>query len=394
MPATRWVAKARGWHAHFGGKVLVQHELLQTDILLEDTDIAEIGTTRSAGAGLDAHGLLVLPGMVDIHGDAFERQIMPRPNVSFDHGIALAETDRQMLVNGITTAYHGITWSWEPGLRGTDSAAAILRSVHQMAPRLAVDTRIHLRHETYNVDAESTLHGWLEEGLLGCLAFNDHTTGTILVRHRPDKFRKMVERSGLPTEDFMVLVDRVATRADEVMPSLRRLAATAQRLGVPLLSHDDMSPQMRTGFRAMGASIAEFPINEETAASAAAHADPIVFGAPNVLRGGSHTGCPSATDMAQKGLCTILASDYYYPALLHAPFKLASTGAMPFGAAWALVASGPAQALGLEDRGAVMEGKRADLLLVEPAGATGPEVVGSITGGKLRYLTEPSRLRH
>ena len=377
-----------------GGKVLIGHDLVQTDTLLEDTEIAEIGTIRHSAVYLDARGLLVLPGIIDIHGDAFERQIMPRPNVMVDHTIALAETDRQMLANGITTAYHGVTWSWEPGLRGAQSAAAILQSLQEIAPRLAVDTRLHLRHETYNLDAEEVLTGWLDEGKIGCLAFNDHTSGTILVRHRPDKIKKMVERTNLSTEDFMTLVESVAARQAEIVPSLQRLAAAARRNNVPMLSHDDMSPKMRDDYRAMGASIAEFPINEETAISAAEHGDPIVFGAPNVVRGGSHTGCPSAAHMAGRGLCTVLASDYYYPALLHAPFKLAADGILPFGVAWGLVSSGPALALNLPDHGTIAEGKRADLLLIEPNDVAGPEVVGAIISGKLRLLTAPSRLQN
>ncbi len=98
---------------------------------------------RGAAAGtrkLDASGLLVLPGMIDIHGDAFERQIMPRPGVLVDLAVALMETDRQLAANGVTTAYHGVTWSWEPGLRGAEMAARTIDAIEHMAPSFAVDT--------------------------------------------------------------------------------------------------------------------------------------------------------------------------------------------------------------------------------------------------------------
>ena len=96
-----------------------------------------------------------------------------------------------------------------------------------------------------------------------------------------------------------------------------------------MLSHDDESPEMRKAFRAQGVGIAEFPVNEETAREAAAAGDFIVFGAPNVVRGGSHTGWTRASDMIAKGLCSVLASDYYYPAQLLAAFRLAADGVLP-----------------------------------------------------------------
>jgi alpha-D-ribose 1-methylphosphonate 5-triphosphate diphosphatase len=365
-----------------GGLVLEGQAFVRRDIGIKDGMI--VAPEKAApGLRINAREMHVLPGIVDIHGDAFERQIMPRPGVSFDHAIALKDTDRQLAANGITTAFHGITVSWEPGLRSTQSALAIIEAVEALRPSLAVDTRIHLRHETFHLDAETQVAQWLEQGRIGCLAFNDHTTGTILVRHRPEKVRKMAERTGLSNEDFTALVERVAARSQEVGPSLERLASIAVDNGVALLSHDDMSPAMRDGFRAMGSVIAEFPIDEATAQAAAAAGDHIVFGAPNVLRGGSHTGCPSAREMVARGLCTVLASDYYYPSLLHAPYLLDRRGVARLEAAWALVSAGPAAALGLADRGSLSEGHRADIVIVNPAGPAGPDAVMTLCGGAI-----------
>src|SRR6185437_14947585 len=125
-----------------------------------------------------------------------------------------------------------------------------------------------------------------------------------------------------------------------------------------MLSHDDNSPEMRRSFRARGVRIAEFPINEETAREAAAGGDAIVFGAPNVVRGGSHTGWTKASDMIAKGLCSVLASDYYYPAPLLATFRLAHDRVLPLGKAWDLISAAPAEAAGLADRGKLARGRR------------------------------------
>lgn len=369
-----------------GGEVLAD-ALIRADLVTEGETIAGLDGAAPAGAlRLDATGLYVLPGIVDCHGDAFERHIMPRPGVSFDIDLALRDADRAMLASGITTAFHGVTWSWEPGLRGADNARRLVERIAALKAELGADTRFHLRHETFNLAAEAEIIDWLGAGRVGVLAFNDHTGGILKASGRPDKLAKMVERTGLSHEDFVTLAENVWNRRDEVPASIVRLAAAARAAGVPVMSHDDMTPEMRRWYRGLGVAIAEFPINEATTREAAAHGEAIVFGAPNVVRGGSHIDCPAAEAMVRAGLCTILASDYYYPALPLAPFILASKGAAGFATAWRLVSQGPAQALGLSDRGTIAPGKRADLILValEPQ----PRVVATITSGQLVHLAD------
>jgi alpha-D-ribose 1-methylphosphonate 5-triphosphate diphosphatase len=138
--------------------------------------------------------------------------------------------------------------------------------------------------------------------------------------------------------------------------------------------------------------IAEFPINEETAREAAAGGDAIVFGAPNVVRGGSHTGWTRASDMIAKGLCSVLASDYYYPAQLLAAFRLAVDGILPLAQAWHLISARPALAAGLADRGQLAAGRRADIVLVDDEIPLRPRVVAVIAAGRLVYLTDAGRL--
>ncbi|SEG68090.1 alpha-D-ribose 1-methylphosphonate 5-triphosphate diphosphatase [Bosea lathyri] len=369
-----------------GGRVLADG-LAPLDIVTDGSLISSIGGIAGSSAlHLDATGLLVLPGIVDCHGDAFERYIMPRPGVSFDIDLALRDADRALLANGITTAFHGVTWSWEPGLRGAGNARRLVEAIGRLGPVLGADTRFHLRHETFNLDAEAEIVDWLGAGKIGVLAFNDHTGGILKSTGRPDKIAKMVERTGLSHGDFMTLVGNVARRQDEVAGSTQRLAAAALAAGIPTLSHDDMTPQMRSWYRSLGVTVAEFPINEATAQEAAAHGEAIVFGAPNVVRGGSHIDCPGAEQMVRAGLCTILASDYYYPALPLAPFILARKGAASFEDAWKLVSQAPAIAFGLTDRGVVAPGKRADLILVEDG--PNPHVVATIAGGKLVHLAD------
>jgi alpha-D-ribose 1-methylphosphonate 5-triphosphate diphosphatase len=375
------------------GRALLGGELRETSLRIANGKIGSIDTAHGQDSiGIDAGGLLVLPGIVDLHGDAFERQMMPRPGVDFPIDVALIDSDHQAIANGITTVFHGTTWSWEPGLRSGDNARRLLETIERLRPQLAADTRFHLRQETYNLDAEAEIMQWLAQRRIDLLAFNDHMDSTISSAAKPHKRSRMVERTGLSDREFDTLVDRVVGRAGEVAGSVARLARAAQEAGVRTLSHDDDTPAMRQAYRAQGVAIAEFPVNEETARDAADSSDFIVFGAPNVVRGGSHTGWTRASDMIAKGLCSILASDYYYPAPLLAAFRLAADGVLPLPDAWNLISSAPARAAGLADRGVLEADHRADVILVDDAIPLRPRIVAVIAAGRLVHLTEAARL--
>jgi len=376
-----------------GGRALVGGAIQEASLSIADGIIAGTGASQACGAlALDAADLLVLPGIVDLHGDAFERQMMPRPGVDFPLDVALVDSDRQAIANGITTVFHATTWSWEPGLRCGDNAEKLLEAIESLRPRLAADTRFHLRHETYNLDAEEKLGQWLARGRIDLFAFNDHMDITTALRNKPRKRATMIERTGLSDDAFERLVERVLSRAADVPESISRLATIAREAGVRMLSHDDKTPAERKAFRAHGIEIAEFPVNEETAQEAAAGGDAIVFGAPNVVRGGSHTGWTSASDMIAKGLCSVLASDYYYPAPLLSAFRLADDKVLSLPKAWDLISAAPARATGLTDRGVLAEGQRADILLVDDTVPLRPRIVAVIVAGRLVHLTDTDRL--
>jgi alpha-D-ribose 1-methylphosphonate 5-triphosphate diphosphatase len=375
----------------FGGKVLWGSELVDAAVQLDGELIERVGPARMNGRALNASGLYVLPGIVDIHGDAFERQLMPRPGVCFSVDIALKESDRQAVSNGITTVYHGVTASWEPGLRSIANARAILDAMERLRDELAADTRFHLRFETFNLDAETEVTDWLSSGRIDLLAFNDHMPGE-KAPPRTRKLEQMAERSGLTPGAYMELVQQLRSRSTEVPNAVQRLAQKASEQGIPMLSHDDMSPEQRRWFRALDCRLSEFPTTVETAENAIGAGDDIVMGAPNVVRGGSHIGWIDAAEMIRRNCCTILASDYYYPAPLLAAFRLEQDGIAPLERAWALVSERPARAAGLADRGVIGAGRRADLVLVDASDRWHPVVVATITRGDVVYLKDAGRL--
>ncbi len=371
-----------------GQALLAADGLVATDLSLSDGRIDAIGATAGKGIGLDASGLLVLPGIVDIHGDAFERQIQPRPGVNFPMAIALRDTEHQLLGNGITTAFHGVTLSWEPGLRSLDSWRALLDALE--AETWTCDMRVHLRWEAYNLDALDIALADIEAGRVHMLAFNDHTPAILKKLNDPVEGAKYAGRAGMDMDAFRAFTDRIAARADEVPAAQDRIGATARAAGLPMASHDDDSLAVRTRFRALGAHICEFPTAEEVGRDARALGEHVVMGSPNVVRGRSHLNWTSAAVMAEAGVCDILSSDYYYPAMARAAFTLTDRGVFDLPRAWAMISSNPAAALGLTDRGTIEVGKRADLVLFEPVER---KLVATVAGGRLAHLAAEGAAR-
>ena len=227
-----------------GGSTLIDGAFSETTLEISEGMISAVGAHNGRGSSrLDATGLLVLPGIVDIHGDAFERQMMPRPGVDFPIDIALFESDRQAVANGITTVFHATTWSWEPGLRSADNARQLLGAIESLRPQLAADTRFHLRHETYNLDAEGEIIQWMDDGRIDLFAFNDHNRSIVQNLNKPRKRAQMIERTGLSSDEFDRLVAGITGRGHEVPGSIKRLAEAARsNADVRMLSHDDEHP--------------------------------------------------------------------------------------------------------------------------------------------------------
>lgn len=391
-----------------GAKVILVDDVVETDVLINDDKIVEIGGSSFADNTIDGRGYYLAPAIIDVHGDAFERQLMPRPNVFFPIEAALLETDRQLACNGVATAYHALTLSWEPGLRSIERGEAFLDALAAQQTRFTIENRVQLRWETFAFEAVDLIERALEMPLLPSVAFNDHTSMTLrslevsiqerLFEHNPNfetadigdprlkqRVGRIGLRAGLTPDAYFDLLTKIWQRRPEVPDMIARVSRMGKAKQVAMLSHDDTQDETRNFYRAMGASISEFPMRVSVAQAARDAGDTIVFGSPNVVRGGSQIGSPSAADMVEDGLCDVLASDYFYPAMLAAIARLMNEkrGSLP--ALWSLVSSGPAKASGLHDRGEIAVGKRADLILIDwPDDAT-PAVKLTLSQGKTAY---------
>ncbi|PHK97038.1 alpha-D-ribose 1-methylphosphonate 5-triphosphate diphosphatase [Pseudoroseomonas rhizosphaerae] len=345
-------------------------------------------------ARLDAGGLLVLPGIVDIHGDAHERQFQPRPGINMPASLALRDSAAQILAAGITTAFLGVTLSWEPGLRSIQAWRTLLAGLAALAATPGgwhgAELRVHLRFEADNFAALDEAVADIAAGRVHLLAFNDHTPGILRKLEGEAAAAKYAERSGVPVAAFRALAEAAVARRGDVPAARRRLAEAARAAGLPVASHDDATIAEREAFRALGAGICEFPMAEAVAEAARAAGEAVVMGAPNVVRGGSHLGWASAAPLAERGLVTVLASDYVWPSLLEAAFVLEARGVLDLPAAWALVSANPAAAAGLRDRGRLEPGLRGDVVLVDPARRA---PVAVFCAGRLAWLAPEASAR-
>ncbi len=362
-------------------------ELRPGTIEIAEGKIARV--SEEAAGAWDLGSRLVLPGLIDLHGDAFERQWMPRSGVFFPLDIALVDSDRQLLANGITTAFHGLTVSWEPGLRGIEHGRLMVEALEGMRGKLLCDTRLHLRYETYALGETEELLEWMRAGRVDLLGFNDHMEMIAKKLEQPGKGEQYAERSGLSHKAFAELLERTREREAAVWPAVEEMAATAREKGIPMASHDDETPEMRARYHALGVGICEFPLDMVTAQSAVAAGQTVLLGGPNVVRGRSHTRRLSARAAMEAGLGGALVSDYYYPALVQGLFRLVRDRVLGMGDAWALGAAKAAKAAGLLDRGEIREGMRADLAVVDDSEAGLPRVAATIVEGRVAYMADP-----
>lgn len=395
-----------------GATVYLPQGMHDTTVTIANGQIVEIGGPAQ-GEVIDARGLILAPALIDVHGDAFERQLMPRPGVFFPTEAAVLDTDRQLATNGIATAYHALTLGWEPGLRDVARGRAVMQAIRDLAPRLLVENRVQLRWETFAFEALDTIAWALDAPLLPSVAFNDHTSMTmraydVPIQNRafefsPDftvaelddvRMRKRTaskaHRSGISEDDYIALLGKIWDRRSDVPAAIDTVAEMARAKGAPMLSHDDTRAETRAWFRHRGAHVAEFPMVLEAAEAARAHGDTIIFGAPNAARGGSHIGSLAAGDMVEAGLCDALASDYFYPAMLAAIARLDADRRADRLRLWSLVSSGPARAMNLTDRGEIALGKRADLVLVDWPDGHPPAIRGTWVAGRPAYRGHPA----
>jgi len=372
-------------------RVITPGGLLENaSVTVADGIISDIGRSgATSGRQLDAQGMYLLPGMVDLHCDALEQEIEPRSGARFPLNMAVFEMDKKLAACGITTIYQSVSFSpREDGIRRSGIADEIIREVNRLAPSLGVRTRVHARFEISNASAVPYLDRLLDEGRINLFSITDHTPGQ--GQYNDIALYLKISKSARDL-DPASSAEYVNRRISEAVPMrtgyVVRLAGRCRSLGIPIASHDDDTEEKLDAMEEMGVTISEFPINMATAVSASRRGMHISLGAPNVVRGGSTGNNLSAREAISAGAGDILCSDYLPSAMVHAVFALERAGILPLYRAVNMASLNPARAAGIYAyTGSIEAGKSADLVLVDASGEI-PKILKTFVGGREIFST-------
>ena len=366
--------------------VLENDVLNDASLLIEDGQITAINPSSTQGAKeVDLEGKYLMPGMIDLHCDALEKEVEPRPNVFFPLDFACAQADKRNASAGITTVYHSLSFANdELGVRNNEMAANVARAVHNWHPHGLVDNRVHCRYEITDEYALPILKQLLNEKSMHLVSMMDHTPGQGQFKDLA-AYRDYLTRNYKKTADEVsVIVERKVEAASGAFARMQSLAEAAHAAGISVASHDDDSVERVLTMKGIGADISEFPINLDAAKAAQAAGMATIFGAPNILRGKSQSGSMKAIDAIHEGVADCLCADYAPAALIVAVMRVNELTQLDLPAAVRLVTANPAKAAKLHDRGTIEVGKRADLIAVAMPGGL-PQVSHVWVNGREAY---------
>ncbi len=350
-------------------RVVTRNAVVAGTVVVCRGQICEISDAASYAAGaIDCDGDYLLPGLIELHTDNLEKHVTPRPAVHWPTRAAVMAHDAQIATSGITTVFDALTIG---DIWGNPTRAMFLRDMVEAldaassAGALRAEHLLHLRAELSHANLMETFEALADHPRVRVVSLMDHTPGQRQFADLAVYRRYYQGRNGLTDAamDALIAQHREAQRR-HAGPNRQRVLELSRSRGFTLGSHDDACAAHVDEAAADGLTFTEFPTTPEAACSARAQRIAILLGAPNVVRGGSHSGNVSALNLASEGLIDVLSSDYVPASLMHAIMILHRGSNMPLPDAVALASASPAELLGLDDRGRIEPGRRADLVRV------------------------------
>jgi len=344
-------------------------------VAVHDGVIVETGAGKAPERGEDLNGDYLIPGLVELHTDHLESHYSPRPGVKWNRMGAVMAYDAQIAASGITTVFDSLRAGSDVDGGGFGPELMALGEALQQARDaglLRCDHLTHLRCEIPSIDVLEAVGAFAARYPVGLMSLMDHTPGQRQFRDIDKYLQYYCGKSGKSVEAVRGEICRKQAVSSDVVPANRRaLTALARQLGTPIASHDDTTVDDVSQSVAEGVALAEFPTTLEAAGACREHGVTVMMGAPNLVRGGSHSGNIAAADLARAGLLDIFSSDYVPASLLMAAFHLPEAAPnISLPQAIATVTRNPARATGLHDRGEIRTGLRADLARVTMMGET------------------------
>lgn len=363
-------------------------------LLVEDGYIAGIGIVSPSRTfkRIDAEGLYLLPGLIDLHSDALEHMIEPRPRAVFPFPLSIYEFDKLICSCGITTMYHCVAFvdsdMRSRELRKSEQAATVIREINCLAGSLRARNRVHGRYDVVSSASVDLVKRLVQERQIHFLSLMDHTPGQGQFRDIV-AFKELNRVSyGVDNQSFEQLNDERASRRAVIAESaVEELLNLCKSLHLSLASHDDDSPEKVSWAKKNGIDVSEFPVSREAVETADREGIAVGFGAPNILRGSSWSNNVSAREMLALGYGDILLSDYVPHALLHAVFLIKELELRSLHEAVNMATLNPARSAGVSAwTGSIEQGKEADLILVDARGEV-PQIMKTFVAGKEVFST-------
>jgi alpha-D-ribose 1-methylphosphonate 5-triphosphate diphosphatase len=353
--------------------IVLEDSVQHGTVFVRDGTIQDISSQQSqVAAAIDCDGDILMPGIIDLHTDNLERQVLPRPGARWPSRSAYLAHDAQCAVAGVTTVFDALcvgnlNFDNEDRIRTFQDGVADLTALAGTG-LFKAEHLLHLRCELPATDMLRLVTPVLDHPLTRMVSLMDHTPGVGQYADL-ERFRKRRGTDGTVVAQIDAeIADLQAQRARLRVPNRQALLDLVRGRAVVIASHDDETIAEVEANAADGIGISEFPVQMAAAKHAKALGMTVIAGAPNIVRGGSHSGNVAAADLIAAGAVDALASDYVPPALLEAAFAIADSG-VPLHRALGFVTAGPARMARLDDRGRIAPGLRADLLQVRRVGA-------------------------
>jgi alpha-D-ribose 1-methylphosphonate 5-triphosphate diphosphatase len=356
-------------------------------VKIEHGIITEIGLNIHDAAlpVIDAKDSIVMPGIIDMHTDALEMEINPRPRADMPIEVAFREMERKMSGCGFTTVFHSLHLGYKSGeeaVRSRYTRQEVFEKVHLLSEgQTLLKNKIHLRFEVSGIYAYETCLELMDKGYVSLLSVMDHTPGQ--GQQSYDKFINYSIRNGKTEEMAKRDLDEMLSRPKVDGEKLAALVRLAQENHVSIASHDDDSVEKVKAMQALGINICEFPINIPTAKYAIESGMHVVGGASNVLRGGSLSDNLDVRDAIKRGFINMLCSDYYPPSILHSIWKMVREEDLSWSDAVNLTSLNPARSVNMHQlTGSIEVGKHADIIIVKTVAGV-PLVTHTIVDGNI-----------
>jgi len=349
-------------------KIVLIDEVLEGSIKIVDGQIADVSTTPSnLTSALDFEGDMLIPGLVELHTDNLERHVMPRPKSNWPIRAAVFNHDREITAAGITTVFDAISVGHlDAGARDKNFLTKMADSIEQLSDQssLKADHYIHWRCEVSGDELMEQIEPLSVNKRTGLFSVMDHTPGQRQFVSLDAYYTYYQGKYALSDTDMQTYIEsRKAAQERNSEPNRRKIVNLAHAMNVPLASHDDATVDHVDEAIDDGVTVAEFPTTLDAAEASHNNGLAVLMGAPNVVRGKSHSGNISARELGNAGLLDVLSSDYVPFSLLYGATLLeAECENISLPEAIATITVNPASHVGLEDRGLIETGRRADLV--------------------------------